>query len=183
MNIQEAIEKIKEMKIGGMDSDEVKKEALYIVYQIHEPQKVVVPQVAVDYYERYKDQLTGFDEWFGDFYEDGFLAEFPQGEKLAEWLYDNDNDTNCQRELALATLIVNGPGAVEVEQEKLYEVTVPGTSNYKNQKQYLVKQGKNWFFCGNDVNRFKYQFTKGQIEAAGFGWVFDCDGAKVVEVE
>lgn len=25
MNIQEAIEKIKEMKIGGMDSDEVKK--------------------------------------------------------------------------------------------------------------------------------------------------------------
>lgn len=191
MDKQEAIETIKNIDtlnindmIAGQQVDMViKNQVLDLISQIHEPQKVVVPQVAVDYYERYKDQLTGFDEWFGDFYEDGFLAEFPQGEKLAEWLYDNDNDTNCQRELALATLIVNGPGAVEVEREKLYEVIIPHTNNYKNQKQYLVKQGKNWFFCGNDVNRFKYQFTKGQIEAAGFGWVFDCDGAKVVEVE
>ncbi|HEM5087634.1 TPA: DUF1642 domain-containing protein [Streptococcus suis] len=97
---------------------------VYRFLKQHEPQKVVVPQVAVDYYERYKDQLTGFDEWFGDFYDGGFLAEFPQGEKLAEWLYDNDGDTNRQRELALATLIVNGPGAVEVEQEKLYTVEI-----------------------------------------------------------
>lgn len=58
---------------------------------------------------------------------------------------------------------------------------IPHTSNYKNQKQYLVKQGKNWFFCGNDVNRFKYQFTKGQIEAAGFGWVFEKGFAKELE--
>ncbi|HEM2826363.1 TPA: hypothetical protein U0650_001308 [Streptococcus suis] len=84
------------------------------VYQFqkpHEPQKVVVPQVAVDYYERYKDQSTGFDEWFGDFYDGGFLADFPQGEKLAEWLYDNDDDTNRQRELALAQKIMFGLGS------------------------------------------------------------------------
>jgi len=30
------------------------------------------------------------------------------------------------------------------------------------------------------VNRFKYHFTKGQIEAAGFGWVFEQGFAKEV---
>lgn len=54
MNKQEAIEKIKGMKIGGMDSDEVKKEALYIVSQINEPQKVIVPKYVADWYEKNK---------------------------------------------------------------------------------------------------------------------------------
>lgn len=71
----------------------------------------------------------------------------------------------------------------DVEQEKRYEIVVPHTKNYKKQQQNLVKQKNNWFFCGNDINRFTYQFTKGQIEAAGFGWVFDCEGVEVQEVQ
>ncbi|NQN44438.1 DUF1642 domain-containing protein [Streptococcus suis] len=138
----------------------------------HEPQKVVVPQVAVDYYEQYKDQLTGFDEWFGDFYDGGFLAEFPQGEKLAEWLYDNDNDTNRQRELALATLIVNGPGAVEVEQEKLYTVEIPNPNRTTEPIIYLSRDegGKiflnNWFLhvSQNWKNQPHAQLTESEIK-------------------
>lgn len=171
MNIQEAIEKIKEMKIGGMDSDEVKKEALYIVYQIHEPQKVVVPKFVAEWIESCKQSGWHLQK---------VLSRLDDDEKVGDWAYDRNDDLIPEKVDMIARAWLDG---YEIEQEKLYEVTVPGTSNYKNQKQYLVKQGKNWFFCGNDVNRFKYQFTKGQIEAAGFGWVFDCDGAKVVEVE
>lgn len=171
MNKQEAIEKIKEMKIGGMDSDEVKKEALYIVYQIHEPQKVVVPKFVAEWIESCKRSGWHLEK---------ALRRLDDDEEVGDWAYDENDDLISEKVNMVARAWLDG---YEIEQEKLYEVTVPGTSNYKNQKQYLVKQGKNWFFCGNDVNRFKYQFTKGQIEAAGFGWVFDCDGAKVVEVE
>ncbi|MCB2832741.1 DUF1642 domain-containing protein [Streptococcus dysgalactiae subsp. dysgalactiae] len=87
--------------------------------------KPVVPQCAIDYYEQYKELLSGFEEWFGDFYDSYFLKEFPKGIELAEWLHDNDNKTNLQHELALATLIVNGPDAVTVEKEKLYTVELP----------------------------------------------------------
>lgn len=165
MNIQEAIEKIKEMKIGGMFSDEVKKEALNIVSQIHEPQKVVVPKFVAEWIEYCKSNsfslMLAFEHW-------------ALSDKIRIWLIKSNN----QKTFARAYL-----DGYEVEKEKMYEVIIPHTNNYKNQKQYLVKQGKNWFFCGNDVNIFKYQFTKGQIEAAGFGWVFDCDGVKVEEVE
>lgn len=161
MNIQEAIEKIKEMKIRGMFSYEVKKEALNIVSQIDEPQKVVVPAY-IDSYIRYA-KVKGMSL---------FIAMDNAQNKELEWIITNEE--------TFARAWYDG---YEIEEEKLYEVIIPHTSNYKNQRQYLVKQGKNWFFCGNDVNRFKYQFTKGQIEAAGFGWVFDCNGMKVEEVE
>ena len=101
------------------------------------------------------------------------LASNSTPTEVDEWLY-GENDKN---EETFASAWLDG---YEVEKEKLYKVIIPHTSNYKNQKQYLVKQGKNWFFCGNDVNRFKYQFTKGQIEAAGFGWVFEKGFAKEV---
>ncbi|HEM5988529.1 TPA: DUF1642 domain-containing protein [Streptococcus suis] len=133
MNKQEAIKRVEELYGYGS----IAKTVTDIISQIDQPQQVVVSQVAVDYYERYKDQSTGFDEWFGDFYDGGFLADFPQGEKLAEWLYDNDDDTNRQRELALATLIVNGPGAVEVEQEQLYTVEIPNP-NTTHDDMYIL---------------------------------------------
>ncbi len=162
MNKQEAIEKLTEIANGsGWISH---KSACNIISQIDEPQKVVVPKHIADKIKYCKDA-----EGYGLFHTMDYCYQY---EDSAEWLEDN------QETFAQAWLF-----GYEVEREKLYEVTVPGTSNYKNQRQHLVKQGKHWFFCGNDVNRFKYRFTKGQIEAAGFGWVFDCNGVKVLEVE
>ena len=94
-------------------------------------------------------------------------------EELKEWLDFSDN----QNLMAKAWL-----DGYEVEQERLYQIFMKNTTNYKNQIQQLVKQGNKWFFCGNDVHRFKSKFTKGQIESAGFGWVFDCKGVEVKEV-
>ncbi|HFI0056074.1 TPA: DUF1642 domain-containing protein [Streptococcus suis] len=194
MNKQEAIEiierdkmqvgKLVEMNSGAHSIQQKMKLVDYVplevvvnvINQIDEPQKVVVPKFVAEWYERNKDILnTAIYSTITGTYrkvngENDDLLDSFEG-----WLVYEDN--------SILTLVQMYLFGYEIEQEKLYEVTVPGTSNYKNQTQQLVKQGKNWFFCGNDVNRFKYRFTKGQIEAAGFGWVFGCKGVKVVEVE
>lgn len=185
MNKQEAIELLKNntYKLFGSENEGVPLDiAIGTVQLINEPAKVVVPKVAIDYYEAYKDKLTGFDEWFGDFWDDTFLEEFPQAEQLSEWLYDNDKYTNLQRELALATLIVNGPDAVEIEQEQLYRVEFPtGQQLYKNHPNGSSKEViviKFAHYAEKDGH-----FTKRELKEAGFGWVFDCEGVKVEEVE
>lgn len=102
---------------------------------------------------------------------------------MAEWLYDNDNDTNRQRELALATLIVNGPSAVEVEKEKLYTVEIPDP----NVDEYNIvlgrKEGKvqikqtlsaTWRMnCSNQLNESEIR--------KDFEWAWQAGFAKEVE--
>lgn len=162
MNKQEAIKRVEELYGYGS----IAKTVTDIISQIHEPQKVVVPKVVATWIEHCKQSNLDLDHSMR-------CTRVNNAETgVEEWIYEN------QETFARAWL-----DGYEIEQEKLYEVTVPHTSNYKNQTQHLVKQGKNWFFCGNDVNRFKYRFTKGQIEAAGFGWVFGCNGVKIVEVD
>lgn len=171
MNKQEAIKRVEELYGYGSIATAVTD----IISQIDQPQQVVAPKVVAEWIEYCKTNELTLLGAFDPVSEHGIgLANTFTGEvwKGVDWAKRN------QDIFAHAWLF-----GYEVEQEKLYEVTVPGTSNYKNQRQHLVKQGKHWFFCGNDVNRFKYRFTKGQIEAAGFGWVFDCNGVKVVEVE
>lgn len=176
MNKQEAIKQLEWNVVRTSDFDRAEDVVVFekvksVISRIHEPQKVVVPALIGKWLKTCKTSCLG-----------GQLSAALQGpgesfndsEAINIWLEYPEN----QETFARAWL-----DGYEVEQEKLYEVTVPGTSNYKKQRQHLVKQGKNWFFCGNDINRFKYRFTEGQIEAAGFGWVFDCSGVKVVEVE
>ncbi|MFU2180723.1 DUF1642 domain-containing protein [Streptococcus pluranimalium] len=149
MNKQEAIEAIEKIKyidtltindrITGQQVDMViKSQVLDIISQIDEPEKPVVPQVVIDYYEQYKDNLLSLSEWFDGLYERTFLDEFPEGDKLLRWLHDNDYKTNLQHELALATLIVNGVEAVQVEKQKLYTVEIPDP----NVDEYSIVLGR-----------------------------------------
>lgn len=139
--------------------------------------KPVVPQVAIDYYNKYKDLLTSFEEWFNDFYDEDFLIDFPKGGLLAEWLYDNDNKTNGQRELALAMLIVNGIDAVEVEKEKKYSVRV------KNTNSYLVKSIENTYLFLNHIYDEIPTHSKSELEVNGFFGIFDNPMFEIKEVE
>ncbi|MGQ7337107.1 DUF1642 domain-containing protein [Streptococcus suis] len=167
MNKQEAIKRVEELYGYGS----IAKTVTDIISQIHEPQKVVVPKFVAEWIEECKRSGWHLQK---------VLSNLDDDEKVGDWAYDENDDLIPEKVDMVARAWLFG---YEIEWEKLYEVTVPGTSNYKNQRQHLVKQGKHWFFCGNDVNRFKYRFTKDQIEAAGFGWVFDCKGVKVEEVE
>ena len=62
----------------------------------------------------------------------------------------------------------------EVEKEKQYLVKIKAT------KHYLVKDGNGKIFFSL---AFKGYFTKKELEEADFGWVFDCPGIEIEEVE
>lgn len=65
----------------------------------------------------------------------------------------------------------------EVEEEKRYIVSL-------NNGQPLTKtqSGKVLYFNQNIITG-NYKFTRKELEDAGFGWVFDCEGVEVEEVE
>lgn len=64
----------------------------------------------------------------------------------------------------------------EVEEESKYTVKIKAVN------QYLVKNPDEEFL-GFLQSRLKSKFTRKELEEAGFGWVFDCEGIEVEEVE
>lgn len=178
MNKQEAIEKLnKEYNdfLSSLQPDGPFLEgyisasiiAKSIINQIDEPQKYKVPQVAVEFYERYKDDNLSLEEWFGDFYSSKAIEDFPKIDELAKWLYDNDDETNRQHEFALATLVTLGINAVEVEKEPLYTVEIPDPyGKYKH--TVLYKHAGNVSINRTDDEGWKvtynYQLTEEEIK-------------------
>lgn len=186
MNTQEAIKelmsKAREITFGEDDNVYLSRNrTVELISQIDEPQKPIVPQVAIEYYYTYKDCSYSLGELLGDFYSQSAREEFPRLDELAMWLHDNDENTNRQRELALATLIVNGPSAVEVEQEKLYRVSIADNLVINDTLTKNKDSGIFSFSIGDDTE--SELFTKAELEGAGFGSVFDNDMFEVQEVE
>lgn len=64
----------------------------------------------------------------------------------------------------------------EVNKEKRYLVKL------KAVEQYLVSV-KDENFLGFLQSRLRSKFTRKELEEAWFGWVFDCEGIEVEEVE
>lgn len=179
MKIEEAVKRIEQMGEYERFIDEPisKVSVLNTIRQINQP-KPVVPQVAIDYYNEYKNVLSSFDEWFCGFYDDKFDEEFEKAEELRIWLYDNDNKINLQHELALATLIVNGPDAVTVKKEQLYTVEIPnpnrnskGCAKFRleklGDKVYLVKRKSKDVYQNKDSQKL----TEAEIRK-DFDWAW-----------
>lgn len=145
---------------------------------INEPEKPKVPQVAVEFYERYKDDNLALGEWFDDFYSPEAIEEFPRMDELTEWLYDNNDETNRQREFALATLVTLGIDAVEVEKEKLYRAKNRHTGEYlcycfefyhdknsSSENQRFTAEEKHWEELGYwDNDLYVFEEAKGEDE-------------------
>lgn len=81
-----------------------------------------------------------------------------------EWLMDAENQETYARAW------VDG---YEVEKEPRYTVRIKATN------QYLCNDGIGPHFSPG----FRTDFTKTDLEKSGFGWVFDCPGVEVEEVE
>lgn len=128
-----------------------------------EKSKVVIPQFVADWIEGARETAYNIR---------GAIEMAPNG-RMKDWL--ELNNVNI-----FAEAWVNG---YEVEQEKRYKVKIPNTMNHIGQTQYLCKSGPNLFFCGNNIERFKFKYTRKELEDAGFSWVFDCEGVEVQEVE
>ena len=73
-----------------------------------------------------------------------------------------------------------------VEEEKRYYVKAKTIGDHNNYLKYNTNQ-KHWYFGSrfiyvNDVDT-KIHHTRKELEEADFGWVFDCPGIEIEEVE
>ena len=176
MNIKEAVKFIEQMGEYEHFVDEPisKKAVLNIVRQIDETQKPVVPQFVADWYEENKDdfetKLFRFIESLSEPCEEDDLIEF------IEWLIDDNTKT-------IQTLVNMHQFGYEVEKEKRYLVKVKGMNCINGCLAYNKKLGT-WYFgiSGNSKNH-STNHTRKELEEADFGWVFDCPGIEIEEVE
>lgn len=132
---------------------------LELIKLLDEPQKVTVPQFVADWIEECKND---------DFHLFGAMEEMSlHQKKLDYWFREDDN-----MEL-FARAWLDG---YEVEKEKRYEVKITASD------QYLVN-ATDENFLGFLQSRLRTKFTKKELEKLGFGWVFECPGVEVEEVE
>ena len=162
MNVKELIENYKsyEGKWNAKIAELSRQIFLEDLKQLDEPRKVKVKQFVADWYERNENDLD-YNIWDYIYnWEDQEESEFKN------WF-------NCSKK-AFQTLVNMHQFGYEIEKEKQYLVKIKAT------KHYLVKDenGKIFFSLA-----FKDYFTKKELEEADFGWVFDCPGIEIEEVE
>ncbi|APD24217.1 phage protein [Streptococcus pneumoniae] len=128
--------------------------------------KVVVPQFVVDWYEENKDSFE-FNVWDWIAFRDE--AKKSENREFNNWI-------NNSRENPIQTLVNMHQFGYEVEKEKRYTVVMKATK----QPLYYNAMDKKLFFS---MGGLATKFTRKQLEEAGVGWVFDCPGIEIEEVE
>ena len=160
MNVKELIEKYKsyEGKWNAKRAELARQIFLEDLKQLDEPRKVKVPQCVADVIEGAREQSPEL--------EDALHYTWGNGTKeFTEWYNKKSN-----RDL-FARAWLDG---YEVEKEKRYLVKIKAT------KHYISKDGIGKIFFSL---AYKESFTKKELEEADFGWVFDCPGIEIEEVE
>lgn len=137
--------------------------------------KPVVPQYVADWYEYCKFTNVNLVRALFisdiDFYNYGNQEDYS---KLKEFL---GTETN-QEIFARAWL-----DGYEVEKEPRYTVRIKGVDGYATHLNENL-DNKEWFFASNDdIKGYRTKHTRKELEDAGFGWVFSCQGVEVKEVE
>ena len=122
-------------------------------------EKPVVPQYVADWYEENKKDFD-YNLW-------DYLTSWDQqkGSDFKKWI-NNEIDV-------LQTLVNMHQFGYEVEKETKYTVRIKVTN------QYLCNDDGILHFSPG----FRMDFTKNDLEKLNLGWVFDCEGIEIVEVE
>ena len=94
-----------------------------------------------------------------------------KGEKtgMSEWISRTEN--------AFTILVNMHQFGYEVKKEKRYLVTL------KNRQPLVKSQPGNTLYFSKIITAGNYKASRKELEEAGFGWVFDCEGVEVQEVE
>ncbi|HGQ9783444.1 TPA: DUF1642 domain-containing protein [Streptococcus pneumoniae] len=170
MNKQELIKAIKnEPYEKGIFVDTIKFNRNWLLRKIEkldEPKKVKIPQFVAEIIEYYKGQnATLYDA----------LREKNFNKQYNEWLM---NEQDAYNKVARAWL-----DGYETEKEKRYLVKLKGMNRINGCLANNKKLGT-WYFgiSGNSKNH-RTNHTRKELEEANFGWVFDCEGVEVEEVE
>ena len=168
MNKQELIKKYKEYENGLFDIGARAACQLFLkdLEQLDEPQPVKVPQFVADVIERAREESPEL--------EDALQYTWGNGTKeFTEWYNKKSN-----RDL-FARAWLDG---YEVEEERRYLVKMKGMSE---ENTYLTfRFGHTWMLSNfEECEEFRLHHTRKELEEANFGWVFDCPGIEIEEVE
>ena len=169
MNKQELIEKYKsyEGKWNAKRAELARQIFIEDLKLLEEPRKVKVKKFVADWYEEHKDEFEyNVWDWLSSKSELGKIDS-----KFAFWLNDVDNTP-------IQTLVNMHQFGYEVEEEKRYEVILCNGQSLKT----VYRQGGDHLdfeIVYGDLE----SFTRKRLEEAGYGWVFDCEGIEIEEVE
>ncbi|WP_171039296.1 DUF1642 domain-containing protein [Streptococcus pseudopneumoniae] len=168
MNKQELIKEFEEIGIHGLNMFGTvvqgipTETAIDLIKQLDEPEKVKVPQFVADWLSNLKSGLFGLNY-------DSVSSE------IYDWGYDTEDNI---RKLHLAFVY-----GYEVEEEKKFFVKIKCLSEkfkYLNYFEFCCE----WLFSQKEeTEEYRTRHTRKQLEEADFGWVFDCPGIEIEEVE
>ena len=168
MNKQELIERMESFKnLFGNKSEYVEIDAaIRLISELDEPQKVTVPQFVADYIDfkkTYDFHVYGAMRVIEDHYD----------KRVPEWFYEGNIEIFVHAWL----------DGYEVEEEKRYLVKVKGVDSCFECLYYGMGSNTWSFRMKDESGYFRQTHTRKELEEAGFGWVFDCEGIEVKEVE
>lgn len=185
LKLKDVIARIKKLDLGtqkvwlneilnelGSDYGTLKYKAGYEQGELEgliERENVMITQDVADYIEYAKE----YDWDLQDAMDSDFIAS-EENRNLSDWFYKDKN----METFALAW--ING---YEVEKEKRYTVKMKDLENGFNFLNFS-KEENHWLFSSkDDTTAYRSHHTRKELEQAGFGWVFDCEGIEVEEVE
>ena len=140
---------------------------------IVEREKVKVKKFVADWYEENKDYFE-FNVW-------DWIAFRDEAKKLENREFNNW--INDSRENPIQTLVNMHQFGYEVEEEKRYLVRIKGVEEDNAFLNYYAPRNE-WFMDSScDMKDIRTFHTRKELEEAGFGWVFSCEGIEIEEVE
>lgn len=136
--------------------------------QLDEPEKITIPQFVADWIEYCKIKKISLAHAL-------YRSDEAENKSVYRWIVE------ClENQETFARAWLNG---YEVEKEKQYYIRLKGVDenyNYLNHIKHLDA------WCLTEIKtdkKFRTTHTRKQLEDAGFGWVFDCPGIEIEEVE
>lgn len=125
-------------------------------------EKVTIPQFAADFIAEQKKLGHTLS----------YSIDASMSDRVAEWYWDNSE--------LFARAWLDG---YQTEKENRYIVKLKGI-NSESEYLYYGMRSCTWRFEGkNESGYFRKEHTRKELEEDGFGWVFDCPGVEIKEVE
>ena len=134
-----------------------------LIKSLDEPKPVKVPQFVADWIEKCKNEEKSLLK---------SLLYTPGG--VNSWVDNSEN----QETFARAWL-----DGYEVEKEKRYIVKIKNIRKNGNTLKHDYSFNQFIFSYPEESILYKAKFTRKELEEAGFGWVFNCEGIEIEEVE
>lgn len=150
-------------------------EVMYLIKQLDEPQKVVIPQFVAGWIIYCKNTSLSLARALNVSEEDFYnYANQKDHIELLTFLGSMVN----QEKFAKAWLF-----GYEVEQEKKYLVKFKNITKDSSFLKYDGVVGKWYFGMNGESTAIRLHHTKEELISGGFGWIFSCEGVEVEEVE